>query len=351
MKTINIFAILFIVTCVNTTKSISYSDVAQSLVQLHDVPMEALASLNTVSEGFADSHKTLDSLAAVNLDTCARLEAAQHSVNKGLAQSLKNAHSQIEELGANNKVQAASIKHAADTEAEEEAKIKVAIADIKKEAKELVKKENELEETVNVLLRLKNIAQDELAGKTKITTEMGQYNVVSKHGVSFIQVSNLKQELHSLLQKSHTQSKALISTLIMMASNDDGHYSDPKIVAKILAVLDKIIASNTLKKHNLQGEFAKEKEANKQIIEMAGEMIINVMEGSVKAQSRMEINNKEVLMYNRDIQSIQAAQVRRKGRNEFNQNYCDEQMKMMKTYQTRYAEVASKVNEMKSELA
>ena len=351
MKTINIFAILFIVTCVNTTKSISYSDLAQSLVQLHDVPMEALASLNTVSEGFADSHKTLDSLAAVNLDTCARLEAAQHSVNKGLAQSLKNAHSQIEELGANNKVQAASIKHAADTEAEEEAKIKVAIADIKKEAKELVKKENELEETVNVLLRLKNIAQDELAGKTKITTEMGQYNVVSKHGVSFIQVSNLKQELHSLLQKSHTQSKALISTLIMMASNDDGHYSDPKIVAKILAVLDKIIASNTLKKHNLQGEFAKEKEANKQIIEMAGEMIINVMEGSVKAQSRMEINNKEVLMYNRDIQSIQAAQVRRKGRNEFNQNYCDEQMKMMKTYQTRYAEVASKVNEMKSELA
>ena len=351
MKTINIFAILFIVTCVNTTKSISYSDLAQSLVQLQDEPMEALASLNTVSEGFADSHKTLDSLAAVNSATCERLEAAQQSVNKGLAQSLKNAHSQIEELGANNKVQAASIKHAADTEAEEEAKIKVAIADIKKEAKELVKKENELEETVNVLLRLKNIAQDELAGKTKITTEMGQYNVVSKHGVSFIQVSNLKQELHSLLQKSHTQSKALISTLIMMASNDDGHYSDPKIVAKILAVLDKIIASNTLKKHNLQGEFAKEKEANKQIIEMAGEMIINVMEGSVKAQSRMEINNKEVLMYNRDIQSIQAAQVRRKGRNEFNQNYCDEQMKMMKTYQTRYAEVASKVNEMKSELA
>merc|ERR1712146_211011 len=110
-------------------------------------------------------------------------------------------------------------------------------------------------ETVNILERLKNVAKDELAGKTKITTQMGNYTVVNNHGVSFIERSNLKEELRSLLAKSETEGKSLISSLIMMTLTDDAHYSDPKIVRKILGVLNKIIAKNERKRKSLAGKL------------------------------------------------------------------------------------------------
>jgi len=252
MKTLNIFAILLIVTFVNTSKSISYSDVAQSLVQLHDEPTEGLAKLNEVAESFADSHKNLDSVIEANQGMCERLEKMGNAVKAGLAARIKNAQGEIETLANQTEVNKKIIADNIAAEKAEVQKIKEAGAEIKKEATNLVKKEAELEETVNVLNRLKNIARDELAGKTKINTEMGQYKVVNNHGVSFIQRVNLKQELHGLLSKTHTASKALISTLIMMAANDDGHYSDPKIVAKIIAVLDKIINANETKKKQFE---------------------------------------------------------------------------------------------------
>ena len=77
MNTFNIFAILLIVTFVNTSKSISYSDIASSLAQLHDVPTEASAKLNEVTESWADSHKSLDALIEVNSNMCEKLEGVQ----------------------------------------------------------------------------------------------------------------------------------------------------------------------------------------------------------------------------------------------------------------------------------
>ena len=352
MKTfLNIFAILLIVTFVNTSKSISYSDIAQSLVQLSDIPAEGLAKLNEVAEGFADSHKTLENVIAVNGDMCERLEAVQKTVAEGLAAALKNANTQIVALAAANTVSAGVIADNTAAQKDEVEKIKLAAAALKKEALNLIKKEAELGETVNVLERLKNIANDELAGKTKITTDMGKYKVVNANGVSFIQRANLKQELHELLSKTHTASKSLISTLIMMASNDDGHYSDPKIVAKIIAVLDKIIASNVLKRDNLKTDFAKESAMNQEIIENSAEMVISLKTSTIKTMFSVDLNNKEVLMYNRDIQSIKGAVLRRAGRNAFNKDFCAKQKLMMVTYQKRYATVAQKVNELKAEIA
>merc|ERR1712151_197967 len=223
-KTLDIFAILLIVTFVNTSKSISYSDIAQSLVQLHSEPTEGLAKLNEVTESFANSHKSLEGVIDANHNMCERLEKMGNSVKAGLAAAIKHAHREIEERGWWIESNTHQISFDASSIKNEEEKIKDATEEIKKESDNLVKKEAELEEPVNVLNRLKNIARDELAGKIKINTEMGQYKVVNNHGVSFIQRVNLKQELHGLLSKTHTASKALISTLIMMAANDDGHY-------------------------------------------------------------------------------------------------------------------------------
>merc|ERR1712222_104928 len=150
----------------------------------------------------------------------------------------------------------------------------------------------------------------------------GQYKVVNNHGVSFIQRTNLKQELHGLLAKSTTASKSLISTLIMIAANDDGHYSDPKIVAKIIAVLDKIINSNSLKRNNLRTDFEKE-----------------------------SIIHKETNMLNREITLIEGAQTRRTQRSQFKSDICAKQSHMMAHYQRVYAQNAKRVEELKAEIS
>ena len=350
MKTLNIFAILLIVTFVNTSKSISYSDIAQSLVQLHDVPTEGLAKLNEIAESFADSHKNLEAVISVNGDMCERLDQVQKNVAAGLSKGINNANDQIAALAINSEENADIIKRNVSAQQEEVKKIQEAAAGLRKEAKNMLNAEAELEEVVNVLERLKNIAHDELSGNTKINTEMGQYKVVNNHGVSFIQRSNMKQELHALLNKSQTASKSLISTLIMMASNDDGHYSDPKIVAKIIAVLDKIIASNVLKKNNLRSQFTKDSQMNQEIIENATEMIDNLKEGTIKASFGTELNNKETLMFNRDLQYFQGAQQRRGNRNAFNKEFCKKQQELMEKYQKRYADSTKQFQTLKDEI-
>jgi hypothetical protein len=348
MNTFNIFAILFIVTFVNTTKSISYSTIAQSLVQLHDVPTEGLAKLNEVAESWSDSHKSLDAVIEANADMCERLVGLQQTVQLSLSSTVKAVNLKIEALAHATAENKNILKDNVAHQVGEVAKIKEASAELKKEADTLVKKDAELDETVAVLIRLKNIARDELAGNTKITTEMGKYNVVSKHGVSFIQRANLKEELHGLLQKSHTAAKSLISTLIMMASNDDGHYSDPKIVAKIMAVLDKIIGSNSLKKSNLQTEFQKDTVMTQEIIGNAQEMVQNLQEGSIKAEYGIELNNKETLMYNRDLEFLAQAGTRRAGRVAFNAAFCAEQKKRMGRYTAEFATEVKSINELKA---
>merc|ERR1712151_248108 len=345
------FAILLIVTFVNTSKSISYSDIAQSLVQLHDEPTEGLAKLNEVAESFADSHKSLEGVIDANHGMCERLVKMGESVKAGLAAAIKHAHGEIETLAHSIEENQKIIDNNVGAQKAEVQKIKEAAADIKKESSNLVKKEAELEETVNVLNRLKNIARDELAGNTKINTEMGQYKVVNNHGVSFIQRVNLKQELHGLLTKTHTASKALITTLIMMAANDDGHYSDPKIVAKIIAVLDKIINANESKKNHLKADFQRDSQMNQEIIQNSSDMIINYKEQAIRSEFAISLAHRETNMYNRDIQYFTEMDGRRENSRKFHANFCANQKHMMAIYQKRYAAVATKMNELKSELS
>jgi len=351
MKTLTFFAFLLIVTFVNTTKSIAYSDIAQSLAQLHEMPEEAIASLNKVGESFQESHKNLEAVISANSEMCDKLHLADENVKIGLSTRTKACNTEIANLSHSTEENQAILKQNVQQQKDEVDKIKEAAAELKKEAANLIKKEAELGETINVLERLKNIARDELAGKTKINTEMGQYKVVNNHGVSFIQRTNLKQELHGLLAKSTTASKSLISTLIMIAANDDGHYSDPKIVAKIIAVLDKIINSNSLKRNNLRTDFEKESIIHREIIENASEMIQNLKEASIKASSRILMNQKETNMLNREITLIEGAQTRRTQRSQFKSDICAKQSHMMAHYQRVYAQNAKRVEELKAEIS
>jgi hypothetical protein len=267
-------------------------------------------------------------------------------LNKKVADSQEKVENLTKEVVAAKK----EIENSAEAQKVEVAKIKEAAEQLHKQHVNLIKRESDLNETINVLHRLKNIAQDELSGTSKISTQMTGINVVSNHGVSFIQKSNLKEELKTIMKKSDTAAKSLISTLILMAANDDGHYSDPKIVAKIMAILDKIIASNVQKLKQLSSDFLAEKKNYTDIIENAANMVMNLQEGSIKDSFHVELYNKEISMFNNDIVFFQKALKRRADRSAFTEKYCKKQAEMAEVYAKRYSAVVLRVNELKSEL-
>lgn len=351
MRTLNIFALLLLVSFANTNKTnkmTSLSDVAQSFVQLHDIPAEGMARLTSLQESFQDSHKNLEGLVNINTDTCNKLNEANTNVLAEMNKRIKQANEEKEHLAEENQTLAATIKEDREQIQAENEKIKAAQGEIRNESTTLAQKESELEETINVLLRLKNIAQDELAGNAKITTEMGKYKVVDNY--SFIQKSNLKEELKALLRKNETSSKALISSLIMMAANDDGRYSDPALVNKIMNTLDKIIKSNVEKKTTLKTNYENNVKNQREIIENCNNLIQTLTNSMIRDTSNVEINNRQNLMLNREIEGTQRYITRRTARAQFQKTYCDNQLRMMDVYQKRYAEVSNRINEMRSEL-
>ena len=349
MKTLNIFAILFIVSIVNTNK-VTYSDVAQSLLQLQNKSGDANANLQALSESFQDSHKALEAVSGINQDTCKRLVAANVAVTVAIAKRVAAARQSVKKNNARIKISTHQIKYALKLQGIQAKKITDAKNIIAQSHVAFAKAEAEIEETVNILIRLKNIAVDELAGKTKITTEMGNYNVVNNHGVSFIQRTNMKEVLRKIMAKTEIEGKSLISSLIMMSLSDDAHYSDPKIVRKILNVLNRIIAKNENKRRGLKARLDRSTQIYGSIIANGFRTITNLEASKVKSQEIIELSNRKNAMMERDIEGLQRANTRRHDRAEFQREYCQRQQAMMATYQRRYAEVATRINDMRAGL-
>jgi chromosome segregation ATPase len=350
MKTFYFFAILLIVAFVNSSKPVDFSDIAQSLVQLHDEPVQGLAKINAINEAFQDSQTQLQNVRSIVTETCEKM-------GKNYAALISNGNSEISEverritlLNQGMTMRKGEIKNHTEAQAAEQEKIKVSTADMKNLSKQLVQKENEMNEIINVLHRLKNIAADELAGTEKNTTEMGKYNVVNNHGVSFIQKSNIRNELKSLLKNSNVAGKSLISTLILMTSNDDAHYSDPAIIAKIMNVLNNIINSNMERKRTLNQKFDEERKSMEELISNAVGMIQNLQESVIKAQTEITVGNRQVNMFNNDIVAMKRTLLGRQRREASLRKYCSRQNQMDEVYNQRYSEVFKKILELKSQM-
>lgn len=350
MKTLNIFAVLLIVTFVNSSKSVSYSDMAHSLIQLEDEP-NRLALLNNVQESFSASHNNLEAVNAANSHTCEELSVRYYNTEENFNMRIENYQGMVSDL--TQRVQASNdlITKNNAARAQELQKMKDNGQELGKAAENLVHTEAEVEETVNVLMRLRSIAEDELSGKLKINTQMGKYKVVNQHGVSFIQTFNFSQELKNLMGKSQTSAKALISTLIMMTTEGDAHYSDPKIVRKILDVLDKIILANNNKKHTLQKNFDENSHELKELIENSHNMVLNLEQETQRAHFNIEFANRQTEAFNRDIQHLKESLARRNASFKNNDEYCNRLMKMMKEYQARYSSVAKRMQELREEFS
>lgn len=350
MKTLNFFAIILIVAFVNSSKSVSFSDVVQSLVQLHDEPAEGLAALNAISEAFVESETQLKNVRSIVTQTCEELQTSGSLVLEAQNADIENLQRSVTLLQQGAAFSQAEVEENTSRQAEEREKLAKAESDLKALEEELHARESELNEVVNVLYRLRDFAQDELNGSVKASTSMGNYNVVSEHGVAFIQKSNIRNELKSLLKNSNVKGKSLISTLIMMTSSDDAHYSDPEVLGRVLEVLNRLINTNEENIRNGAAQFEVQANSLREIAANAQSVIENLQESSMRALLSVEIANREVSMYQNDITFLQRTL---KGRNQRIADlggYCFRQVEMNDVYNQRYSEVFNRVLEMRSEL-
>jgi hypothetical protein len=351
MKTLNIFAFLFFVTFVKTTKKIvSYDDIVQSFVLIkQEVNEVTSAKIFEISESFNESNKGLEAFKLQVDATCTNIEQSYNSYEENNKKKLKTLGENLEDL---NK-QSVAIQDDIDTniknQKEEAVKIQEAKDEINKAKDELSAKEVEVVETIQILKRLRNLAQDELAGSTKLDTKMKDLNIVNKHGVSFIQKS-LKQELKTVLGRSHTAEKSLISSLILLASSDDdGHYADPAKIQKILDVLDRIVKSNEERKDNLQNDFLSQTNSHNKIISVSEDLLENLKASAIKNQQQLEVNNRTKLMYERDVTQLTRDGESREKRFTFQKEICDKRREMAKNNLIRNQKTVERVNEIKNQ--
>lgn len=352
MKTINIFAIILIVSLVQSTKKLTtFDDIVHSFAQIKDPSTEGLAKINEISESFETSNNILVGIKAQVDANCAALDAGAQGFIDAINKKKEEINDLISNTQQENTTLEGEIKKNIEDQKAEVKKINDAKQNIKKGQEDLATKESELAETLNVLHRLKNLAYDELAGTVKATTNMGNFTVVNNHGVSFIQRGNFKEELKAVMKKTETTAKALISTLILMTGFDDAHYSDPEKVNKILGLLDKIINSNKLKLQNLNTEYNNDVQEYSQIISNSANLIENLKGGAIKGQFNIEGNNKTILMANRDLEFLNKAIQRRQKSLQFHKSICVKQQAIMNANAQHHLKAQQRINAIRSEMA
>jgi hypothetical protein len=320
-----------------------------SLLQLHDDGNERLAVFQNIQEGFVQSHANLQAVVEANSQTCTNLKNNYKEVEASLNERISNNENKDIELSTSINLAVKTIAENKDKIGEETESMNQNAISLKEENKNLIEKENEINETINVLNRLRNIALDELTGDLKKNTEMGKYDVVNEHGVSFIQKFNFNQELRNLMGKSNTSAKGLISTLIMMTASND-HFSDPAIVKKVTDVLDRIIASNQEKLNHLSSEFEQTTGFIKDLISNSRDLIDNLNEANTKLQFLIEFNTRQQLDTQRDTTTCQEALKRRQTRSLSNQEYCNRLVSLVENYEKNYSNISVKMDELRAKL-
>ena len=352
-KAINIFAILFVAfNAVNSTKKvINFDDIVSSFTQINDPSLDGLAKINEISESFSESNKLLMAMENEINTNCDKIDVNAAAFLKGVDKKVSEFKDEIANIKTENDGIAVSLTENIKEQNEEVKKISEAKENIVKEREGITTKEEEIEEVIDVLHRLKNLAQDELAGKYKLETEMKNFTVVNKHGVSFIQRSNFKEELHSVMAKSEATGKSLISSLILMTSYDDGHYADPESIQKILDVLDKIIKKNEEKKGNLQTDYENNTKDYREIIDNSLELLESLKETAIKEEFNVSNNHKTSALYVRDIDFLENTKVRRESSKKFKNGICAKQKALCAANLKRYATSQTRLSEIKTQLA
>jgi hypothetical protein len=350
MKTINIIAILLIITLVNSNKKLpNYEDIVQSFMEVQGDPsVDGFAKLNSIKESFTQSNELLEKMSTNLESNCKNLEAANLGSLTSIDAKLKGLAVQIDLLTQSNNQTTTKINQNIKDQVEEEKKIEEARNNIQLARKETRKKEQELIETIRILKRLKNFAEDELTGDYKIENQMVNYTVVNNYNVSFIEKTNMKEELHDLLRKSETSGKPLISTLILITQSLNGSYSDQKTVRRILDLLTKVIAKNQFRQDSLEKELHEVTKNHKLIKENSTKLLTELRENAIRDSFIISLNHKTISFYESDILYLTKSKIRREKNRNFQNDICSRHRELVNSHAGKYKNAQQRISDLRN---
>jgi len=348
-KTMNLIAILLIITFVNSTKTISFSDIVSSLVQLSDDENTGESNLKLIIENFESSNRLLTNLQTNVHENCNKLASRYEETFKNLNEKISKFEKAITDLTDENTKLVDEITNDQESVKSEVSKISGFKASIEEANKAAVQKENAIHESINVLLRLKNIANDELLSLKQKTTDMVKFEVTKT--TSFIQKSNLETELKTILSKSDSSNRGLISTLIMLTQSikADG-YANPESVQKIIDLIDKIIDNSREKISHNNLERDETVSGYTDLIRNSDSSIADLKETIQRKLNAKITNEKEIIFYKNDVIFFQKAFNRREKRAAFSKNLCQGQENLVNRHFENYQNSLVKVEALKTEL-
>jgi hypothetical protein len=350
-NTLNILAILLFIACANSTKKISYSDLVSSLVELTDNKEQSLSHIQNIVENFENSNTLLTNLKSRITQNCELLSQRSAEEQKKLQSKIESYQATMEKLAKESREIATEVISDETAVKEEAEKIKVAKKDIEQAKLETLNSEKAIHEAVNVLKRLRNLAIDELQGAQQKSTQMNRFNVTVITPPAFIQFSDFHGELKSLLSKTDSVNRGFISTLILLTQSAGKQtFANPEAVRKIVALIDRILASSfeKIKTNEKQGQ---EKIASyTAIVENSRALIARLKEEMQRKITLRAKNDSEIVFYKNDVNFLQRALTRREKRSAFSLGLCNEQNNLISKHFRKYTESVSYVNDLRSSL-
>jgi len=350
-----IISMLVLLACANATKTVSYSDIVYSLMELNDDD-QSLENLSNIHVSLAESK---EKLIAFDDDLRFKCNLAEKTGSEKL-QSYGNQLIALEQSKTENSASQTAVRE----QQEEASKIITTNQEnidnlnvkISSEKATLANNERSRAERVLIYKRLQNFVQDELASQAdQRKTDMTSINVDKSFSgqTSFVQLQHIRSDLTSIAAKaSNPMTKSMITTLLLITqSNNKNLFADQGLVTKVQGLL------NSLVQKELEAFQEEEAAANNNISSFKS-MISNLSEEADRKKqeelmNEAEISSLELAARNIDneIKSFTRAQDRQRKKNAVQEDLCRKQEDLIKLHLNDFELLESQFSDLKNNLA
>lgn len=355
MRTYSTFiSLIFLVACANATKSVTYSDIVYSLIELNQEvnPNEGLEHLKKVNVSFAESKEKLEALDTRLRKSCT--ESQQYFQSK--LQNQGNQLVSLEKSKAQNLLRQTEVAEAQEKErkivaqnTEEINRLNGKIAD---EKAAFLENEKKRAEKFLVYSRLRNFIQDELIGSQR-STEMGAFNVDKSFSgkTSFVQFEHIKTDLAGIHAKTSDAFARTMITALISITQDKKFFVSKELVEKVQMLLNNLrrneVHANEIEVQTLKTNKKSYKAIIKTIVEETERKSYEIL-GLASELSALQQNVKN---FDSEILSFTKAQERQRRKITFHEQMCKKQDELINLHRKDFQSLEAQFQDLQNNLA
>lgn len=353
-----IISLIFLVACANATKSVSYSDIVYSLMEVNEDnnTVKGLENLNKINISFAESKEKL-----VALD--ARLQVRCASTLKMGAEKLQ---SQGRQLIALEKSKSEFLeKQAAARQAQESAKQFVSVTQeeiraiqekLVAEKAEFLRVEKHRAERYMIYGRLINYVQDELNSTgAQRKTQMGGFNVDKSFSgkTAFVQFEVIRSDLAKISAKTaDPMAKSMITTLLMITqASDKNFFMNPELVQKIKSLIESLMKKEAEANKAEQEALIKNTNAYNAMIHAKAEEADGKKEEQLMNVAEIAALEQSVRNFENEIKAFARAQEKQRKKNAVQDQMCQKLEAMLKLHKADFDTFEAQFKDLQVNLA